>query len=132
MKKILFLFVCAAAFSLASYAQPGGFQRRTVEERVATVHQKVDSAFKLEAAKLTQVDDVFKAYYTAMDKKREELMAGGGPPDRETMMAEFGKLNDARDEKLKGILTADQFKTWKDVIEPSMRPQRRMGGGGGN
>jgi periplasmic protein CpxP/Spy len=131
MKKILFLFVCATAFSLASYAQPGGFQRRTVEERVASVHQKIDSAFKLEAAKLTQVDAVFTAFYKAQDAKREELMAGGGPPDRETMMAEMGKITDARDEKLKAILTADQFKTWKEQIEPSMRPQRRMGGGGG-
>ena len=132
MKKILFLFFCATAIAGATYAQPGGFQRRTVEERVAMVHQKIDSAFKLEAAKLTQVDAVFTAYYKAQDAKREELMAGGGPPDRETMVAEMGKLTDARDEKLKAVLTADQFKTWKEQIEPSMRPQRRnMGGGGG-
>ena len=39
-------------------------------------------------------------------------------------------LMDERDKKLQGILTQDQFKTWKDQIEPSLR-QRRQGGGGG-
>jgi len=58
-------------------------------------------------------------------------MAGGGQPDREKMMSESKKLADERDVKLKAIFTADQFKKWKDEIEPSLRPQRG-GGGGGN
>ena len=44
------------------------FQRRTVEERVQTTHQKMDSAFKLDKAKLTQVDSIFAIYYRATDK----------------------------------------------------------------
>jgi hypothetical protein len=39
---------------------------------------------------------------------------------------------DERDKKLQTILNADQYKTWKDVIEPSMRPRRQNGGGGGS
>ncbi len=43
------MLVAVVAFA-AAYAQPGGgFQRRTVEERVAMVHAKMDSAFKLDA-----------------------------------------------------------------------------------
>ena len=108
----------------------GGFQRRTVPERVAIVHAKLDSAFKPSAAKMTQLDGVFTDYYTAQDAKRQELMAGG-MPDRETMMAEMKKLADARDEKLKLIFTADEYKIWKDPIEASLRPQRPPGGGNG-
>ena len=53
--------VFAAAISITSVnAQGGGnFQRRTPEERLKTVHEKLDSAFKLDAAKLTQADEVF-------------------------------------------------------------------------
>jgi protein CpxP len=34
------------------------------------------------------------------------------------------KLNIDRDEQLKQIFTDDQFKKWKDDIEPALRPQR--------
>ena len=131
MKKILLLLPLLFAGMMVVNAQ-GGFQRRTVEERVKMVHAKIDSAFKLDAGKLAQVDSAFAGYYRAQDAKREELMAGGTRPDRETMMAEMKKISDPRDEKLKGILTADQYKIWKEQLEPSMRPQRQGGGNGGN
>ena len=47
------------------------------------------------------------------------------------MMAARQKLTDERDAKLKTILTEEQMKTWKEQIEPSMRPQRPAGGQGG-
>ena len=126
---ILFLAVLFAGNAII-HAQPGGgFQRKTVEERVAIAHSKIDSAFKLDAAKLVQVDAEFTTFYKAQEAKRQELMSGGGMPDRETMMAEFKKLSDARDEKLKTIFTEEQFKKWKDEIEPMLRPQRPQGGG---
>jgi hypothetical protein len=37
-------------------------------------------------------------------------------------------MSTERDEKLKAIFTEDQFKKYKDEVEPSMRPQRRGGG----
>ena len=59
----------------------------------------------------------------------QEMRESGG--DRDAMMAMRKELNDARDTKLKVVLTADQMKKWKDEIEPSMRPQRGGGQGGG-
>ena len=85
-----FLLLAAFAITATSYAQ-GGFLRRTVEERVAIVHHKIDSTFKLDAAKLSQVDSVFTDYYKAQDARRQEMMGGGNMPDRETMMAEMKK-----------------------------------------
>ena len=119
---------------VTAFAQGGGgFQRRTVEERVQMIHQKMDSAFKLDKAKLTEVDSTFAGYYRGQDKVRDEMMAGGGQVDRDAMRAKLQPLMDDRDKKLQGILTADQFKTWKDVIEPSMRPRGGpMRGGNGN
>jgi hypothetical protein len=103
--------------------------RRTTEERVARIHQKLDSAFKLDQAKLTTLDTALTVLYKAQDAKRQELMAGG-MPDRETFMAEMKKYTDAQDEILKAVLTKEQFDTWKEKIQPSMRPQRPQGGGG--
>lgn len=131
MKKQLFLMVFAAAVSITSVnAQGGGnFQRRTPEERLKVVHDKLDSAFKLDAAVMTKVDEIFLTFYKDSDKKMEEIRSGGG--GREEMMAARQKLVEERDQKLKGVLSEAQMKTWKDDIEPSMRPQRPGGGGGG-
>jgi hypothetical protein len=135
-KKIVFAALASAALALTVSAQPGsGFTRRTPEERAASIHQKLDSAFKLDAALLSKLDTAITALYKAQDKKREELMAGG-MPDREVFMAEMKKFTDAQDEILKAVLTEEQFGIWKEKIQPSMRPQRQGGGGppggGGN
>lgn len=124
MKKLLFSLVILFAINLTASAQGGGFTRRTPEERAASIHAKLDSAFKLEPAKLATLDTALVVLYKAQDKKREEMMAGG-MPDRETMMAEMQKYNESRDEMIKAVLTAEQFAIWKEKIEPSMRPQRR-------
>jgi hypothetical protein len=58
-----------------------------------------------------------------MDKLRESMQPGT-PPDRSV----FEKLVTDRDEKLKGIFSADQFKKFKDEVEPALRPQRRPQG----
>jgi len=89
MKKIFLLLVASVALSVITYAQPGGgFQRRTPEERAATIHAKLDSAFKLEASKLAMIDTALTVLYKRQDQRMQEIFAGGERPDRETMMAE--------------------------------------------
>ncbi|MBN8863744.1 MAG: hypothetical protein J0H92_10250 [Sphingobacteriales bacterium] len=123
------LAVVLMSAALFAQAQPGG-QRRTVEERVKMVHEKIDSAFKLDADKLAKVDAAFTKYYKDQDKLREEMMSGGERPDFQAMREKMQPLTDARDKELKTILTDEQFKKWKEEIEPAMMPRR--GGGGGN
>jgi DNA-directed RNA polymerase subunit F len=135
MKKIgLFLaFMVAGVIMVnAQGGGGGGFRQRTVEERVKTVHEKIDSAFKLDAEKLTKVDAAFTTFYKGQDKVREELMSGGERPDRDAMMAKLAPVTEARDKELKAILTEEQFKKFKDEIEPALNPRRGPGGGGGN
>ena len=132
MKKISLLLMAVVAFTTV-YAQPGGgFQRKTVEERVAIVHAKMDSTFKLETSKAAEVDAIFTTYYKDWDKAREEMMATGERPSREAMQAKMQPITEARDEKLKKTLPEAQYEIWKKEIEPGMRPQRPTGGGGGN
>jgi len=124
--KVVLIAVALFAGSVASNAQ-GGFPRRTIEERVKAVDEKI-SVFNLDKAKKDQADTVFTQYFKAVDVKREEMM-NSGSPDREKMRSEMQKLSGDRDDKLKSIFTDDQFKKWKDEIEPSLRPQRSSGGG---
>ncbi len=126
-KKILFvlfmLFAGAAVVNAQGQGGGQGPQRRTVEERVKMTMEKVTPALTLDKAQETKTDSVFAEYYRAIDKMRESMQPGT-PPDR----TQFEKMMTDRDEKLKNIFTADQFKKWKDEVEPSLRPQRRPQG----
>jgi cell fate (sporulation/competence/biofilm development) regulator YlbF (YheA/YmcA/DUF963 family) len=128
-KKILFLASMAICAVFTVNAQ-GGMPRRTVEERVKSVMDKLVD-FKLDKDKTAQTDSAFTAYYKSQDKMREEMMAGGGMPDRDAMREKMQKFAAERDDKLKKIFTDEQYKKWKDEIEATTRPQRPGGGGGG-
>lgn len=127
MKKKIVLFLAALGFVMGVNAQ-GGMPRRTVEERVKAAMDKL-ADFKLDKDKAALTDSAFTVYYKAQDKMREEMMSGGGTPDRDAMREKMQKFAAERDDKLKKIFTDDQFKKWKDEIEPSLRPQRPGGGG---
>ena len=134
MKKAIFLLTIAIAGVLAVQAQGGGggFQRRTPEEKLKMVKEKLTD-LKLDKDQTTKSDSTFLDFYKAQDKVFEEMRAGGGAPDRDAIREKMQKLAGERDEKLKKIFTEDQFKKWKDEIEPTTRPQRGGGGGrGGN
>lgn len=133
MKKQILLAAMAAFLSITAVnAQGGGnFQRKTPEERLKPIHEKIDSAFKLDAATMKTVDEIFLNSFKDQDKKMDELRAGGGQMDRDAMMAARKQMNDERDAKLKAILTEEQMKVWKDTIEPSTRQQLGNRGGGG-
>jgi hypothetical protein len=126
MKKQILLAAVALIFATVTVKAQGGgnFQRRTPEERLKTVHEKLDSAFKLDAVKMAQADSIFLQSFREQDKKMDELRAsGGGQMDRDAMMAARQKFTDERDAKLKEILTEAQMKIWKDDIEPTLRPR---------
>ncbi len=127
IKQVLLLtFLITGA--IVANAQPGG--RRTVEERVKAVHEKMDSAFKLDAEKHAKVDAAFTTYYKQQDKLREEMQSGGERPDFQVMREKMQPLMEARDKELKTVLTEEQYKKWKEEIEPAMMPRRGGGGGG--
>ena len=105
---------------------PGNGPRATIEERIKTINEKL-ADLKLNNDNLAKTDSVFKNYFTAMQKQRDDMRAAGGTPDRDAMREKMLKLNIDRDEQLKQIFTDDQFKKWKNDIEPALRPQRPAG-----
>lgn len=127
MKKT-FLFLAIALVSVVTTRAQGGGQQRTPEERVKQTMERL-ADLKLDKDQTEKTTAVFKDFYDARQKMMEEMRAGGGTPDREAMRSKMTKMNDERDEKLKKIFNEEQYKKWKDEIEPSMRPQRQGGGG---
>ena len=67
----------------------------------------------------SQTPDRRGRYVRAEPKAKVNDLAMG-----EKGMAEMQDMAADRDAKLKTVFTDDQMKTWKDSIEPSMRPQR--------
>lgn len=126
MKKTIIAFaVIMLAATASSFAQGGGnFQMPTPEERVKRVHFKADSAFKLDEAKMKEMDAAYLDYYKAQEKAREEAMASaGGDRDaiRAAMQEKMKPLTEALDAKLKTILGDEKFKIWKEQVEPTLR-----------
>ena len=97
----------------------GGMQRRTPEESSKRVVDTLTTVFKLDQAKHDQVQTVFTDFYKTM----QSAMQSGTRPEQ----SEREKWMSERDDKLKKVLTEEQFKKYKDEIEPAMR-QRRPGG----
>ena len=122
MKKQILLIVATVVLGIAT-VNAQGFQRKTVEERVKETKEKLVD-FKLDKTNSDKVDSVFTTFYKAQQKMMEDMMAGDGQMDRDAMRTGRQKLADERDAQLKLIFTEDQYKKWKDEIEPSMRPQR--------
>ena len=126
----LVLLMTIGAFSAQAQGGGGNFQPRPIEERVKGVIEKL-APLHLDQNQTAQTDSVFTEFYKASDKAMEDMRASGSF-DRDAMMAKRKELSDARDEKLKKIFTADQFKKFKEEVEATLRPQRQGGGGGGN
>lgn len=123
MKKQISLLLAALFLTISSLmAQAGGMQRQTPEERVKATMEKI-MALNLTEDQTKKTNIVITDFVNSQQKAMEELRGGGG--DREGWMTKRKEMEDARDNKLKEIFTADQFKKWIDEIVPSMRPQRR-------
>ncbi len=116
--KITAIFALLMFTGMITFAQQ---QRQTVEERVKGVMEKLKSPLKLDDDQAKKTDSVFTNYYQAQQKMMEEMRGSGSRPDRSV----FEKITTDRNEKLKTIFSADQYKKFKDEIEETLRPQRR-------
>ena len=113
---VAFMLVSATAI----FAQ--GFQRQTVPERVKATMDKL-SSLQLNQSQSDKASAIFTDYYTSMSKMREEARSSGNRPDRSV----YEKMTSDRDEKLKAVLTADQFTKYTNEVEATLRPQRNGG-----
>ena len=128
MKKILFLLAFGLAVNISAFAQQGGGQRRTVEERVKMTLDRMKETLQITPEQTVKLDSVFTKSFKDMEKARENAQSSGGRMDRETMQ----KFSKERDEKVKGILTEEQYKKYQAAEEERRQRMGNRGGGGNN
>jgi Spy/CpxP family protein refolding chaperone len=78
-----------------------------------------------------QVREIITAGFETMRKAREEMQDGGG--DREAMREKMQAMREEQNQKIKAVLSEDQF-TKYEQIQKERRERMRQGGGfgGGN
>lgn len=127
MKKIMLLLAFALAANISVFAQQGG-PGRSVEERVKMTIERLTKELQLTKEQQVKLDTVFSESFKAMQKMREDAQASGNRPDR----AAFEKLNNERNEKVKGILSEEQYKKYQESQAAMRQRGGNRGGGGGN
>lgn len=138
MKKLL--IICALVFSVVTFAnaqgqggQGGGRMGGTPEEQIKRSTDQLVEKLKLTDEQKTKATAIFTAQVAARTKMREEMQAGGG--DRAAMMEKMQKANAEVQAKITEILTDDQKKAYKAMLdeqkaEQEKRMKERQGGGG--
>lgn len=126
MKIRLFLI---SSFLLALISVANSQNRKSVEDRVADVHEKFEKAFNFEKNKLDEIDAVFTDFYTSQEKIRQNIQGpslaqGFVQQDFQSIRKRNDDYINDRDKRLKKLLTVDQYKKWKDDIEPSLKSRR--------
>lgn len=122
MKKQVLAFLAFMMISVAA-VNAQGMQRQKPEERAKSTVEKL-APLALNADQATKTTTVFTDFYSSQQKAIQEMRESGGG-NRETFMAKRKELADARDLKLKEIFTEEQYKKFKEEIEPTLMPQRR-------
>lgn len=75
----------------------------------------VQADLKITADQQKKLEAIQEEQRQVMQQRMEEMRNGGGGGDREAMMAEFRKMNEAMNAKVKEVLTADQQKRLKEI-----------------
>ena len=111
MKKLLIAMIALLLLIGGTVcAQNPGGQRRTPEERLKMQVDAVKAALTLTDDQVTKVT----AILAATTKKTDSLRAANQGGDRTAMQGLMKPISDARDAKIKAILTADQAKIFED------------------
>jgi Spy/CpxP family protein refolding chaperone len=115
MKKILLLLAITAIGYVAN-AQPP--KPPTVEGRMKKVNEQLSKNLDLKEEQKKVVAEAFKDFFTEMEKLRPK-----NPPPPPVKKEDADKLSKTRDEKIKTVLTPEQYTKYVEV-EKSMRPKR--------
>lgn len=99
---------------------PAAFVDRQMEE--------LKEGLELSDDQEKQVREIITAGFETMRKSREEMMDGGG--DREAMREKMQAMREEQNQKIKAVLTEEQF-TKYEKIQQERRERMRQNGFGG-
>ncbi|TNF43448.1 MAG: hypothetical protein EP310_04530 [Bacteroidetes bacterium] len=96
---------------------PAAFVDRQMEE--------LKESLELSDDQEKQVSEIITAGFETMRKAREEMQDG----DREAMREKMQQMREEQTEKIKAVLTEEQFVKYEE-IQAERRERMRQGGGG--
>lgn len=123
MQKLIVLFAAILICGASAFAQPGGGNRGGGGQRLMEMFQQMKDSLQLTSAQ----EDSVKAIYMENAPKQREIMQNqdlSREQKREAMRA----VTEARNKRLKAVLSEDQMKKFLEMEE---RRRNRMGGGRG-
>jgi len=122
MKNRIALFAAALLFASALKAQqpPPRNGPPPPEERLKRTTEHLEKELALKPAQKQKLEAAYKDFFASMEKLRGDGPPPPPPPPPAGKKEDVDKLVATRDNKLKSILTADQFKKYQQ-IEKDMR-----------
>jgi periplasmic protein CpxP/Spy len=120
MKSKILLSAVLLLFATFSFAQAqGDAKKMTVDEKVKKTMSQLTPQLALDNDQQTKMQAIYTDFYTAKEKLYEGLQPSA-QPDK----AQKEKLMNERDEKIKAVLSEDQYKKYKDWEEQMMKQKK--------
>jgi hypothetical protein len=98
-------------------------QPPSIEDRLKHTSEVLQKEIQPSAAQQSQIDAAFKVFFIAMDKLHKENPPPPPPPPDPKVKEAMDKLVKERDDKLKTVLTEEQFKKYKEVEKKLLPPK---------
>jgi periplasmic protein CpxP/Spy len=124
MKKQLITAVFVLFVIVTKAQQPPG--PPTIEERLKRTNEVIQKEVQPTAAQKTAIESAFKNFFTAADKLRKDNPPPPPPPPDPKVKEAMDKIEKERDDKIKQVLTAEQYKKYKEA-EKKLHPPRPGG-----
>lgn len=129
-KKIILVALLVIGFS--SYAQQGQWQNMSPEQRTQAQLERLTTELKLDAKQQEQIKPILAEQTARREAMRAERMANGGKEltdeERQAARQKRTEQQAEMDNKLKAILTPEQFKKMKEVEQANMQRMREARG----
>ena len=122
MKKHFFLFATVTLLSISSLFAQEARQQRSADERTKATMEKFQD-FNLQPEVRTKVETIFNDFYKSQQATMQQSRDAG--TDRTVLMDKRKQLVADRNNKLKEVLTEEQYNKWVSDIEPSLKPARQ-------
>lgn len=124
MKKLIIAGGIVFFLNAAKAQQPPGPPTPpSIEERLKRTEELFQKEIQLSPAKQQELTAAFKIFFMAEDKLRKDNPPPPPPPPDPKVKEAMDKLVKERDDKIKTILSEEQFKKFKEA-EKQMHPPK--------
>jgi len=101
----------------------------SVEDRLRHTSEVMKKEVQPTPSQQTAIEQAFKSFFAAADQLRKDNPPPPPPPPDPKVKAAMDKLVTERDERIKQILSAEQFEKYKEAVKKLHPPKPEEGPG---